>query len=184
MPRKALIIVDVQNDFCPGGALAVPAGDEVIAPLNRWAERFTTEGWPVFATRDWHPADHVSFRARGGPWPAHCVQGTPGASWHPDLRLPPGTVVISKGDHPDREAYSGFEGTDLERRLRELGVTQVYVGGLATDYCVKNTVLDAVRRGFATYFLTDACRGVNVQPGDADRAIAEMEAAGARPIAG
>ncbi|ROR32589.1 isochorismatase family protein [Inmirania thermothiophila] len=176
----ALIVVDVQNDFLPGGALAVPAGDQVVPVLNRYAEQFAAAGLPVFATRDWHPADHCSFRDQGGPWPPHCVAGTEGAAFAPGLRLPQGTEVISKADTPERDAYSGFEGTDLAERLRRRGVRRVFVGGLATDYCVFNTVLDALGEGFETWVLGDAIRAVNVRPGDGAEAERRMREAGAR----
>jgi nicotinamidase/pyrazinamidase len=179
----ALILVDVQNDFLPGGALAVPGGDAVVEPLNRAAALFAARGRPVFATRDWHPPDHCSFRARGGPWPPHCVAGTPGAAFAPGLRLPPSAVTVSKATTAERDAYSGLQGTDLANRLRAAGVTRVMVGGLATDYCVKETVADALAAGFAVVLLTDAIRAVDVHPGDGDAARAKMLAAGAVPAA-
>ncbi len=180
-PRRgdALIVVDVQNDFLPGGALAVPQGDAVIAPLNRYLALFHGRGLPIFATRDWHPKDHCSFQARGGPWPPHCIAGTPGAAFPSALALPEGTAVISKATTPDEEAYSGFQGTDLARRLREAGVARVFVGGLATDYCVQATVTDALQAGFAVVVLTDAVRPVEVHPGDGRRALEAMRRAGA-----
>jgi nicotinamidase/pyrazinamidase len=175
----ALVVVDVQNDFLPGGALAVPRGDEVIEPLNRCLAEAFARGLPLFATRDWHPADHCSFRAYGGPWPPHCVQGAAGADFAAGLRLPPPTVVISKGSARDRDAYSGFEGTDLDERLRAAGVRRVVVGGLATDYCVVQTVKDALARGYAVVLLTNAIRAVNVAPEDGRRAEEEMLRLGA-----
>ncbi len=181
-PQAALIIVDVQNDFCPGGALAVTQGDEVVPVLNRYAARFAEAGAPVYATRDWHPADHLSFEAQGGIWPLHCVQETGGAAFHPQLALPESTTIISKAQTPSEEAYSGFMNTDLAERLRVQGVERVYVGGLATDYCVKETVLDALKEGFDTYFLADASRGVNVNAGDSAAAEQAMEAAGAKSV--
>ena len=181
-PGDALIVVDVQNDFLPGGALAVPHGDEVIPVLNEWIDRFRAAGLPIVATRDWHPPDHCSFSPQGGPWPVHCVAGTHGAAFAPGLRLPPDTIVISKATRSDREAYSGFQGTELAERLRELGVRRIYVGGLATDYCVLNTVRDALREGFDVIVLRDAVRAVDVQPGDGERALAEMERLGARIV--
>ena len=178
-PGDALVIVDVQNDFLPGGALAVPHGDEVVPVLNRWIERFTARGLPVIATRDWHPPDHCSFQARGGPWPPHCVAGTEGAAFAPGLRLPQDTLVISKATEPDREAYSGFEGTALAERLRDLGARRLFVGGLATDYCVLSTVRDARREGFEVVLIEDGVRAVDVQPGDGERALEEMRRLGA-----
>ncbi len=179
-PGDALLIVDVQNDFLPGGSLAVPDGDAVIAPLNHSIELFRRAGLPVFATRDWHPPDHCSFQARGGTWPPHCVAGSDGAAFAPDLQLPDDTVVISKATRPDKDAYSGFEDTDLAERLRAAGVKRLFVGGLATDYCVLNTVKDALQEGFEVVVLEDAIRAVNVQPDDGARAIAEMKQRGAR----
>lgn len=180
--RAALIIVDVQNDFCPGGALPVSAGDSVVPILNRYIEAFSKSDAPIYATRDWHPEKHVSFKERGGPWPPHCVQGTEGAAFHPRLALPKNVTILSKGTDPNQEAYSGFQGTDLAERLRRQAVGRVFVGGLATDYCVKNTVLDALNEGFETVLLEDASRGVNVQPRDSERAKEEMKKAGASVV--
>lgn len=175
----ALLVVDVQRDFLPGGALAVPAGDRVIAPLNDGLDAFTAAGRPLYASRDWHPADHVSFHAQGGPWPVHCVAGTPGAAFPAALHLPPETVVISKAQQRDREAYSAFAGTDLAQQLRRAGLRRLFVGGLATDYCVLRTVLDARWLGFEVVVLRDAIAAVDAEPGDGERAIAEMQRAGA-----
>ncbi len=181
-PGDALIVVDVQKDFLPGGALAVPEGDAVIAPLNAWIARFRAAGLPVIATRDWHPPNHCSFREQGGPWPVHCVADTPGAAFADDLQLPEDAWIVSKATEAEREAYSGFQDTDLAERLKAAGVRRLFVGGLATDYCVRNTVKDALANGFTVFLLTDAIRAVNVNPGDGDRAIAEMTAAGAVPV--
>ena len=183
-PQDALLIVDVQNDFLPGGALAVPAGDAVIAPLNRWIAHFRAAGRPIIASRDWHPADHCSFVSQGGPWPPHCIAGSPGASFAEALALPEDAWVISKATTQDQEAYSAFAGTDLDARLRARDIRRLFVGGLATDYCVKNTVLDALRLGYSVALLTDAIRAVEVNPGDGANALAEMVAAGAKPLAG
>jgi len=180
----ALIVVDVQNDFCPGGALAVPEGDRVVAVLNRWIAAAVERNVPVFATRCWHPARHVSFRERGGPWPPHCVQGTRGAEFHPDLRLPPDTPVVTKGADVDRDNYSDFAGTGLAGGLRAAGVHRVWVGGLALDYCVRATVLDALAAGFVAGLIRDGTRAVDVTPGDGERALAEVERAGALIVAG
>jgi nicotinamidase/pyrazinamidase len=182
--KDALLIVDVQNDFCPGGALAVAEGHAVVPLLNQYMERAAAAGVPIFASRDWHPAQTAHFREHGGQWPPHCVQGTPGAEFHPDLRLPEGTVVVSKGMNPVDEGYSLFEGKlkdgrDALTALRELGVTRVHVGGLATDYCVRATTLDALAARFDVFLLEDAIRAVEVQPGDEERAIKEMREAGA-----
>lgn len=178
-PGDALLIVDVQRDFLPGGALAVPAGDEVIPALNRYLERAARSGVPVFASRDWHPRDHCSFRERGGIWPPHCVAGTPGAELARDLRTTQGTRIIDKATRPDEEAYSAFSGTDLARQLRLLGIRRLAIGGLATDYCVLGTVRDALAAGFAVVLLADAIRAVDVHPGDGEEAIRRMLEAGA-----
>lgn len=175
----ALVIIDVQVDFLPGGALAVPGGETVIAPLNRAIDRFRVAGLPVFATRDWHPLDHLSFREHGGPWPPHCVQGTPGARFAAALDLPPDIEVVSAGFRPDLPGYSGFEQTDLAARLRAAGVHHLFVGGLATDYCVLETVLAALDERFAVSLLVDAVRALNVQPDDGLRAIDRMQRRGA-----
>ena len=178
-PGDALIIVDVQNDFLPGGSLAVPGGDAVIAPVNRYAALFAKDARPVFAARDWHPGDHCSFRTRGGPWPPHCVADSRGAAFPAGLALPETATVISKATDPGHDAYSGFQGTGLERQLRAKGIKRVFVAGLATDYCVLATVKDALARGFEAIVLIDAVRAVNVTPGDGERAIGEMRALGA-----
>jgi nicotinamidase/pyrazinamidase len=181
-PGDALIVVDVQNDFLPGGALGVPDGDAVVPVLNRYLARFAAAGLPVFATRDWHPAGHCSFAARGGPWPPHCIQETPGAAYAADLELPPATHHVLKGSDLDQDSYSGFGGTRLADELRAAGAERLFIGGLATDYCVLNTVLDARREGFAVRLLLDAIRAVEVNPGDGDAAIERMRAAGAEPL--
>jgi nicotinamidase-related amidase len=175
----ALLVVDVQNDFCPGGALAVADGDRIVPVLNTWIDRARRAGAPIYASRCWHPRGHVSFRERGGPWPPHCVQNTPGAEFHPDLRLPAGTPIISKGTDRDRDEYSAFGTADLVGRLREHEVRRVFVGGLALDYCVRASVLDGLAAGFAMRLIRDATRPVDAQPGDGERAVAEMRAAGA-----
>ena len=178
----ALVVVDVQNDFLPGGSLAVPEGEAVVPVLNRYLQAFQRRGLPVVASRDWHPMRHCSFSDEGGPWPAHCVMETPGAAFAPGLALPSSTLIVSKGSDPAREAYSGFEGTDLHERLKQLGVRRLFVGGLATDYCVRQTVQDALARGYAVILLQDAIRAVNAQPGDGQRAEQEMLRGGAVPI--
>ncbi len=178
-PGDALVVVDVQRDFLPGGALAVPEGDAVIAPLNRCLAEWQARGLPIFLTRDWHPPDHCSFRAQGGPWPPHCVAGTEGAAFDPRLVVPASAAVVSKATTPERDAYSGFDGTDLEARLRAAGVRRLFIGGLATDYCVLATVRDARARGFAVVVLRDAIRPVEVHPGDGRRAEEEMARLGA-----
>ncbi|HYA29887.1 MAG TPA: nicotinamidase [Acidobacteriota bacterium] len=183
----ALVIIDVQNDFCPGGALPVTDGDRVVPALNRYIEKFTQEKLPIFATRDWHPEKTIHFKAYGGLWPPHCIQGSKGAEFRADLALPEEAVIVSAGMAPDEEGYSGFDGVDssgmgLAERLRQSNVTRIYVGGLATDYCVKQTVLDGLKHGFGVTLLTDAVRGVELAPGDSQRAIEEMLRAGADSI--
>ncbi len=173
--HDALVVVDVQNDFCEGGALAVPDGDAVVPVINRLMPRFRH----VLATQDYHPPHHSSFAEEGGPWPVHCVQGTKGAEFHPDLDTSRIHEVVRKGTDPSVDGYSGFAGTDLADRLRNRGVRRVFVCGLATDYCVRATAIEAVQHGFETVVLTDACRAVDVEPGDGERALEEMRAAGA-----
>ena len=180
--KKALIVVDVQNDFCPGGSLAVADGDKVVPPLNKLMQEFLDRGDPVFKTRDWHSPKTKHFEAYGGVWPVHCVQGTPGAEFHRDLLDDPRITIISKGIDESADGYSGFDGTYLARLLREEKVEQVWVGGLATDYCVKHTVLDALREGFEVKALADAMRAVNLSPDDGAKAIEEMRAAGAEIV--
>lgn len=180
----ALLIVDVQVDFLPAGSLAVPAGDEVVAPLNRWIARFTAANLPVFATRDWHPPNHCSFRAQGGTWPVHCVAAQRGAEFAPQLALPASAQVVSKATRPEADAYSGFQGTDLDAQLRRAQVHRLFVGGLATDYCVLHTVNNALRLGYAVMLLIDAMRAVDLQTGDGERAKTAMLAAGATALEG
>lgn len=176
----ALVVVDVQNDFLPGGSLAVPRGDEVVPVLNHYLTAFQLKGLPIFATRDWHPPNHCSFKPYGGPWPPHCVAGSAGAAFAPGLELPASTTVITlKGTEPDRDAYSGFERTDLDAQLRAAGARRLFVGGLATDYCVLSTVKDGLALGYAVVLLQDAVRAVNVQPDDGYRAEEEMIRLGA-----
>lgn len=180
----ALILVDVQNDFCPGGALAVAEGDQIVPVLNRYIEKFAAAGLPIIATRDWHPQETRHFKTGGGIWPAHCVQGTEGGKFHPQLAIDDRVIVVSKGESPDADSYSGFDAvTSTGMRLGDLlsarGVRSLFVGGLATDYCVKHTVLDGLKEGFNVVLLEDAIRGVNLQPDDAKLAIEEMVRAGA-----
>jgi len=179
--KQALLVVDVQNDFCPGGSLAVERGDEVVAPLNNLIDRFLERGSPVYMSRDWHPPKTKHFAAHGGTWPTHCVQNTHGAEFHHELRDDSRIVVISKG-LGDKDSYSAFDETDLATQLRDQGIKEVLIGGLTTDYCVKNTVLDAVKEGFDVKAIKDAMRAVNVEPGDGERAIKEMREAGAEIV--
>lgn len=182
-PGDALLLVDLQRDFMPGGALGVPDGDRVIAPANACIALFLGRGLPVIASRDWHPADHVSFPQRGGPWPVHCVAGSPGAAFDPRVALPAGIRVVSKATERDREAYSAFDGTWLRQELVAQGVRRLFIAGLATDYCVRATVHDALRLGLAAVVLRDAVCAVDVRPGDGDAALQEMADAGARLVA-
>lgn len=175
----ALVVIDVQRDFLPGGALAVPEGDEVVGPLNRYVRLFAARSLPVFASRDWHPADHCSFVEQGGPWPPHCVAGTSGAQFAPELQLPADVHIISKATQPDREAYSDFSADDFVDRLRRQGVRRLFAGGLATEYCVLATVRDALARGYRVVLLVDAIRALEARPGDGRRAIDEMTRLGA-----
>ncbi len=174
MPITALLIVDVQRDFLPGGALGVPDGDAVLAPLERLAGEVDL----VVASRDWHPGDHCSFAERGGDWPAHCVRDTLGAELDARVAALRPALVVDKGDRADREAYSAFDGTGLAGALRERGVERLLVGGLATDYCVRASALDALRAGFEVVVVEDAVRAVDVQAGDGERALADVRDAG------
>jgi nicotinamidase/pyrazinamidase len=177
--NDALVVVDVQKDFLPGGALPVPEGDKVIPILNDYIRLFNAAHAKVYATRDWHPPNHMSFQAYSGPWPAHCIRESEGAKFHPDLNLPADVTVISKATDPNRESYSGFDGTTLVDELRINEVARLFVGGLATDYCVKGTVLDGLGFGFEVILLSDATRGINVKPGDVEKAVEAMTLRGA-----
>jgi len=184
LPQSAaLVLVDIQNDFCPGGALAVPEGDEIVEVVNRLAPVFDF----VAATRDWHPENHISFKEQGGVWPPHCVQGSKGAELHPALDPSGIDLLVRKGYAPDRDTFEGLQsvaeiGDSLDEILKSRGVDSIYVAGLATDYCVKATVLDALKKGFRVFAVTDAMRAVNLQPGDDARALEEMSAAGAHLV--
>ena len=180
----ALLIIDVQNDFCTGGALAVPGGDAVIRPLNRLIDACRAASVPVLASRDWHPAETSHFAPHGGPWPVHCVNGTVGAAFHPTLRLPSDARVVTKGESPGSDGYSAWDGQltsgrCLAAELRGIGVVHLCVGGLATDYCVRSSVLDALKDGFRVSLATDAVAAVDVRVGDGQRALDEMQSAGA-----
>ena len=177
--KSALILVHVQNDFCPGGALPVTEGDKIIPLMNRYIGLFQSEGLPVIATRDWHPANHCSFKEQGGMWPVHCVQGSRGAQFRADLHIPNGSLIISGATNPNKEAYSSFDGTSLNDHLEDMGTKTLYIVGLATDYCVKRTVLDGCQLGYRVVVLEDAVKGVNVRPEDSQLALKEMVAAGA-----
>lgn len=182
--KSALVIVDMQNDFLPGGALAIPQGDAILPKVNAYIALFEKQGLPIIATRDWHPPETTHFQVKGGIWPIHCVQGTPGAAFHPDLRLPEAAILVSKGMGAEEDAYSAFQARDDQGRalpdvLRALGVEHVYIGGLALDYCVKFTGLDAAREGFGCTVLLDATRAVNLQVHDAELALEDLVRAGA-----
>jgi nicotinamidase/pyrazinamidase len=176
---KTLLVVDPQNDFMPGGSLPVPDGDSIIPVVNRLIELFNSNNAPVFISRDWHPADHCSFIGEGGKWPPHCVKDTEGALFHPDLILPESSEVIDKAVIKEPDAYSAFQDTGLANILKIRGLTDIYTCGLATDVCVRSTILDGLRAGFKMYVIEDAARAVEINPGDGEKAICEMEAAGA-----
>jgi nicotinamidase/pyrazinamidase len=178
----ALLIADVQHDFLPGGALGVVGGDEIIPVLLSYIKRFELQGLPIIATRDWHPPNHCSFQERGGIWPVHCVAGSPGAEPPATFLLPPATIIIHKATSPQAEAYSAFEGTPLHAHVHAAGIRRLFVGGLATDYCVLNTVKDAIRLGYAAVLLVDGIRAVNVRPNDGQAAEQEMIRLGAVPL--
>lgn len=185
--KKALLIVDVQNDFCPGGALAVPEGDKIVPILNKYMMIFSRKKWPIFASRDWHPQETKHFKQFGGLWPEHCIQNTKGAGFHPDLRLPQETIILSKGMDPDKDSYSAFQavdskGTKFFELLKISGINELFVGGLATDYCVKSSVLDALKFGFKVKLLIDSIKGVNIKSKDSDQAIEEMVSCGAEKM--
>jgi nicotinamidase/pyrazinamidase len=181
-PTDALFIADVQNDFLPGGALGIRGGDEIVPVLLTYIRRFQAKGLPIFLSRDWHPSNHCSFRSQGGPWPTHCVAGSPGSLPPPSFGAPPSAILIYKAIDANEEAYSAFEHTPLQRHLHALGVRRLFIGGLATDYCVLNTVKDARRLGYEVCLLTDGIRAVNVHPEDGCQAEAQMIQLGAAPV--
>jgi nicotinamidase/pyrazinamidase len=185
MADTALLIIDVQNDFCPGGLLPVPEGDSVVPVINRYVEQVRQAGGVIYASRDWHPLNTRHFRAAGGPWPPHCVQGTGGAAFHPRLELPTAATVITKGDNALDDGYSAFDGRDpqgqlLNDSLHARGIRRLLVGGLATDYCVRASALDGLKNGFDVVLLLDAIRGIELKEGDVARALDTMIRAGAR----
>lgn len=185
MHMKALLVVDVQNDFCPGGALGIHGGHKIIPNLNRYIKFFEKEKLPILVTRDWHPKVTKHFEQFGGIWPTHCVEGSPGAQFHPDLKFPEDALVMSKGMDPEKDSYSAFHATDssgmvLANLLNIFGVTEIYIGGLATDYCVKFSALDALKSGLNVFILTDAIAGVNLLPEDSSLALEEMVSRGAK----
>jgi len=180
--KDALIVADIQNDFLPGGALPVDQGDQIIPVLNDYAKMFNKAKAKIVASRDWHPPKHISFTAQGGPWPPHCVRETDGAKFSPDLKLPSGTNIVSKATDSGKEAYSVFDGTELGEQLKAQGVTRIFIGGVATDYCVVNSVMDARKMGFDVVVLVDATRGINVKSGDVDQAFETMRRNGATQL--
>ncbi len=180
LPGDALLFIVVQNDFLPGGCLGVAGGNEAIHVINRYIAAFHDRGLPIIASRDWHPRNHCSFEMRGGIWPPHCIAGTQGAAFASNLRLPCDTLVVSKATTSEQEAYSAFEGTELCARLRDLGTRRLFVGGLATEYCVLFTVRDALRLGFRVLVLEDAVCAVDLDPGNGERALEEMRRRGAK----
>jgi len=180
--KDALIVTDIQKDFLPGGALPVPDGDMVIPVLNDYIKMFTEANAKIIASRDWHPPNHMSFVTQGGQWLPHCVQNREGAEFSPDLKLPKIVLVVSKATDPKKEAYSIFDGTELAERLKEEGIQRILIGGLAADYCVLNSVLDARKMGIETYVLADATKGLNVKPGDVDKAFETMTLRGAKLV--
>jgi nicotinamidase/pyrazinamidase len=177
--KDCLIVADVQNDFLPGGALGIHDGDQIVPVLNEYIRTFKAAQAPIVASRDWHPPKHISFHAQGGLWPAHCIKDTPGAQFSPDLKLPANTLIISKATDSSKEAYSVFDDTDLGEQLRALGVSRVFIGGVATDYCVVNSVVDACKLGFDVVVLVDAVRGIELHPGDVEQAFVTMSKLGA-----
>lgn len=185
--KKALVVVDIQNDFCPGGALSVPHGDEIIPALNKYIEIFSKDKFPVFLTRDWHPVKTSHFSEFGGTWPEHCVQNTEGARFHPQLKIPKGAIIISKGMDPSEDSYSAFQARDAKDRslpdlLKKYGSEEIYIGGLATDYCVRYTSIDAIKAGFKVVLLRDAMKGIDLKPGDSDEAIKQVISMGGKGI--
>lgn len=185
--KKALLVVDVQNDFCPGGALAVPQADKTIANLNKYIKIFSKNKLPIFASRDWHPVKTKHFRDFGGSWPVHCIQNTEGAAFHPKLRLPREVILLYKGMDPEKDSYSCFQAEDqrgmsFSSILKLFGIKEIYIGGLATDYCVKFSANDAIKQGFKVRLLMDAIKGVNLEPDDSEKAIKQMVKNGAKKL--
>ncbi len=185
--KKALLVVDVQNDFCPGGALAVPQGDKIVPIINKYIKIFAKRKLPIFATRDWHPKKTVHFKKFGGVWPVHCLQNTKGSQFHPKLKLPKEAILLYKGMDPEKDSYSAFQAQDSNgmsflNLLKILGIQEIYIAGLATDYCVKFSALDALKEDFKVRLLADAIKGVNLKPRDSEEAIKEMVKVGAKKI--
>ncbi len=187
VPKKALVAVDVQNDFCPGGALGVRQGDKIVPAINKYIKLFSKRRLPIFATVDWHPKKTTHFKEFGGVWPLHCIKNTKGAEFHPKLKLPKEAILVYKGMDPEKDSYSAFQAEDqngmrLPSLLKILGIKEIYIAGLATDYCVRFTTADAIKSGFKVKVLVDAIKGVNLKPGDSEEAIKEMVKNGAKKI--
>lgn len=180
--NDGLIIVDCQYDFFPGGKLAVPDGEAIIPVINRWIDKATASGATIVTTRDWHPPEHCSFESQGGTWPEHCVQETHGAQLHDQINFPDDMILQSKGEKPSRDQYSGFDDTDLDRKLNDRGIERLWLTGLALDVCVQATAVDAAKRGFKVYVLLPGTRAVELNPGDARKAIDRIEKAGGQVI--
>jgi nicotinamidase/pyrazinamidase len=185
--KKALLAVDIQNDFCPGGALGIAAGDKIIPFVDKYIKIFSQNKLPVFISRDWHPAKTTHFKKFGGVWPRHCIQNTRGAGFHPKLKIPPEAIIISKGMNPEEDSYSAFQARDtngqsLRDLLKNFGIEEIYIAGLATDYCVKYSAIDALKSGFRVKVLKDAIAGVNLKPADSKEALAQMKTMGAKEI--
>ncbi|MEW6102028.1 MAG: bifunctional nicotinamidase/pyrazinamidase [Candidatus Omnitrophota bacterium] len=183
--KKALLVVDVQNDFCPGGSLGIPEGDKIIPNVNKYIRFFAKKKLPIFASRDWHPPRTKHFQAFGGEWPAHCIQNTQGAKFHPDLKMHKNTILLYKGTGPEEDSYSVFQAKDLSgegflKILKRLGIQELYIAGLATDYCVRSSALDALKNSLKVKILMDAIKGVDLKAGDSERAIQEMVKKGAK----
>jgi len=186
-PKKALLIVDVQNDFCPQGALGIPAGDRIVPVINKYIKIFSKNKWLILATRDWHPPRTKHFKDFGGEWPVHCIQNTPGAAFYPKLKIPKGAILLYKGMDPAKDSYSAFQaedarGMNLSGLLKLFGIKEIYIAGLATDYCVRFSVRDAIKEGLKVRLLADAIQGVNLKPGDSEKAIKEMLKIGAKKL--
>jgi nicotinamidase/pyrazinamidase len=185
--KKALLVVDVQNDFCPGGALGIPGGDKIVPVVNRCIDYFRKKKLPIFFTRDWHPVRTTHFKDFGGVWPVHCIRNSRGSQFHPALKIPKEGVLLYKGMDPEKDAYSSFhaedeKGRDLAKVLKLIGIKELYIAGLATDYCVKFTTRDALKHGFKVKVLIDAIKGVDLKPGDSEKALKEMFKQGAKKI--
>jgi nicotinamidase/pyrazinamidase len=185
--KKALLIIDLQNDFCPGGALGIPGGDTIIPKLNKYLRFFSRKKRPIFVAGDWHPVRTSHFKDFGGTWPVHCLQNSRGAQFHPQLKLPQGTIILYKVMDPEKESDSVFQSEDhrgmsFAKLLQLLGISELYIGGLATDFCVKASVVDVLKQGLKVKLLLDGMKGVDIQAGDSEKALKEMLKKGAKKI--